>query len=260
MIPGSPVGPPACEGYQAVATDGSYLHVARVHCPGCAESASLRERLATAEAERDAAKHEAEMTLRQYRALLEQDEIEHEAALACEDFEARYVEVADAIGYVNRAEGLPGYAVADHATIMDAVRHLVSGEIDTAEFCQMATKLEAALADAAALREQLEHERASHGETIKLMRDYRRQMMGMEDTTNRAVAAEAERDELRGRLKATEEKRDWWHRLHGDATLALQAARAELDGNLAKRDAYLARLTEDDGSAAEGTPPGGTTP
>ena len=104
MIPGSPVGPPACEGYQAVATDGSYLHVARVHCPGCAESASLRERLAT---------------------------------------------------------------------------------------------------------------------------------------------AEAERDELRGRLKATEEKRDWWHRLHGDATLALQAARAELDGNLAKRDAYLARLTED---------------
>ena len=44
---------PACEGYQAVATDGSYLHVARVHCNGCAESASLRERLATAEAERD---------------------------------------------------------------------------------------------------------------------------------------------------------------------------------------------------------------
>ena len=115
----------------------------------------------------------------------------------------------------------------------------------------MAAKLDDALADAAALRErQLEHERASHGETIKLMRDYRRQMMGMEDTTNRAAAAEAERDELRGRLKATEEKRDWWHRLHGDATLALQAARAELDGNLAKRDAYLARLTEDDGRAA----------
>ncbi len=66
--------------------------------------------------------------------------------------------------------------------------------------------------------------------------------------------AEAERDELRGRLKATEEKRDWWHRLHGDATLALQAARAELDGNLAKRDAYLARLTEDDGRAANPIP------
>ena len=63
-IPGSPVGPPACEGYQAVATDGSYFHVARVHCPGCAESASLRERLATAEAERHKAKHEAELTLR----------------------------------------------------------------------------------------------------------------------------------------------------------------------------------------------------
>ena len=45
--PGSPVGPPACEGYQAVATDGGYFHVARVHCPGCAESASLREQLAT---------------------------------------------------------------------------------------------------------------------------------------------------------------------------------------------------------------------
>ncbi len=49
MIPGSPIGPPACEGYQAVATDGGYLHVARVHCPGCAESARLRERLELSE-------------------------------------------------------------------------------------------------------------------------------------------------------------------------------------------------------------------
>ena len=55
MTPGSPVGPPACEGYQAVATDGGYLHVARVHCNGCAETASLRERLATAE------RHKAEL-------------------------------------------------------------------------------------------------------------------------------------------------------------------------------------------------------
>ena len=49
--PGSPVGPPACEGYQAVATDGSYLHVARVHCPGCADAAALREQLDRARVE-----------------------------------------------------------------------------------------------------------------------------------------------------------------------------------------------------------------
>ena len=49
----TPPTPTACEGYQAVATDGGYLHVARVHCNGCAETASLRERLSTAEAERD---------------------------------------------------------------------------------------------------------------------------------------------------------------------------------------------------------------
>ena len=85
MIPGSPVGPPACEGYQAVATDGGYLHVARVHCPGCAESASLRERLATAErpSGADAAKHEAETRCGKVsRPRLTQqpyDEIEHEA-------------------------------------------------------------------------------------------------------------------------------------------------------------------------------------
>ena len=48
MTPGSPVGPPACEGYQAVATDGCYLHVARIHCPGCADMAALREQLAKA--------------------------------------------------------------------------------------------------------------------------------------------------------------------------------------------------------------------
>ena len=160
----SPVGPPACEGYQAVATDGGYLHVARVHCPGCAESASLRERLATAE------RHKAEL-------------MERNANL--------------------------------HAA-KEAALALTKGEA-------------------------LSVTRAAH--------DWEQR---------RAVAAEAERDELRGRLKATEEKRDWWHRLHGDATLALQAARAELDGNLAKRDAYLARLTEDDGRARPAAIPEGT--
>lgn len=42
--------PVACEGYAVdEATDIGY----HVHCPGCDWSASLRERLATAEAERD---------------------------------------------------------------------------------------------------------------------------------------------------------------------------------------------------------------
>ena len=55
------------------------------------------------------------------------------------------------------------------------------------------TNLAAAESQALASREALEHERASHGETVKLMRDYRRQLMDMEDVR-------AERDELRGLL------------------------------------------------------------
>jgi hypothetical protein len=43
--------------------------------------------------------------------------------------------------------------------------------------------------DLATVREELEREKASHAETVKLMRDYRRQVMDMEDARERAERA-----------------------------------------------------------------------
>ena len=135
MIPGSPaVGPTACEGYQAVATDGSYFHVARVHWPRLRRVRSSPTRATRARLERSPP--------------------------------------ADQPGCPSR----------------DGPSHR---------------------------RAPRPHERGREG---------------------RATGASQGHGG---------EARPVCNRLHGDATLALQAARAELDGNLAKRDAYLARLTED---------------
>lgn len=61
---------------------------------------------------------------------------------AREDWERMYVEIAEAIGYVNRAEGGEGYAVADHATVLETVRRFVRAD---GELCDLRERVRAFL-------------------------------------------------------------------------------------------------------------------
>jgi hypothetical protein len=61
--------------------------------------------------------------------------------------EARYVELADALGYVNRADGRSGHEVADHATLLEAARTGAQAAIDVDDFNDRTEAAEARVAD-----------------------------------------------------------------------------------------------------------------
>ena len=98
-----------------------------------------------------------------------------------ENFELMYVEIAEAIGYVNRSESGSGYAIADHATIMDAVKSIVAGEVDAEECMRMAAERDAAVVQADELRCDNGRLRLALGHSAKAWRQRSQQVR---DTLN----------------------------------------------------------------------------